>query len=140
MLFSWLALVVALLLIGLIIFLIVRQVKEHHQQQDPMLHRLREHLSRLHPDIPHVKMYRGDRSYTINKHKIYLCLYDENGNYYPFNHLVYVFLHEYSHYLNKTDVGHTEEFHRIFDELLEEAAQMGLYNPSIPIVQNYCQH
>jgi len=29
-----------------------------------------------------IELYRGEKSYTINKQKIYLCLRDENGEYY----------------------------------------------------------
>ena len=80
----------------------------------------------------------GEKSYTINKDKIFLCLYDENGDYYPLNHMVYVLLHEISHMLNKVDVGHTEAFYQIFDELLAKANKLGVYNFSIPTIDNYC--
>ena len=84
-------------------------------------------------------MYKGDKSYTINKEKTFLCLYDKNGDYYPVNQLVYVLLHEISHALNTKDVGHTDNFNKIFDELLDKATQQGVYNPSIPIIQDYCE-
>lgn len=44
-----------------------------------------------------------------------------------------------AHVLNTKDVGHTEEFHRIFDDLLAKATNVGAFNPSIPVIQNYCE-
>jgi predicted metal-dependent hydrolase len=87
-----------------------------------------------------IKLYKSNKSFTINKEKTFLCLYDKDGNYYPLNMIIYVLLHEIAHSLNVLDVGHTENFHEIFDQLLEEATKMGIYNPSIPIIQDYCNH
>jgi hypothetical protein len=47
--------------------------------------------------------------------------------------LTYVGLHELAHVLCD-EVGHTAKFYQIFDELLDKAHQMGLYDPSIPII------
>jgi hypothetical protein len=132
--------VFAVVLIFLLCFVIYKQVKEHHLQDDPVLKILKEILKPVHPIFNKLKLYRGDKSYTINKEKTFLCLYDENGDYYPINMLIYVLLHEVAHSINTKDIGHTEEFHRIFDELLDRATQIGVYNPSIPIIQNYCNH
>ena len=128
----------ATILICLIIWIIYHQVKEYHLQDDPMLYTLKEVLKPVHPIFDNIKLYKDNKSYTINKEKTFLCLYDENGDYYPLNHLIYVLLHEVSHSINTKDVGHTEEFHKIFEALLAKANQLGIYNPSIPIVQNYC--
>jgi hypothetical protein len=134
------AYVLAAILIVVLSWVIYKQVKEYHLQDDPMLYTLKEILKPVHPIFNNIKLYKGDKSYTINKEKTFLCLYDENGDYYPINMLIYVLLHEVSHSLNSKDIGHTDEFHRIFDELLEKAAKIGVYNPSIPIIQNYCNH
>lgn len=129
------------LIIGLLTWLSLRMVDEYYQSlDDPMLHKLREVLAPVHPDIAHVEMYKGEKSYTINKQRIYLCLRDEHNKYYDMNMLIYVFLHEFAHYLNKEDIGHTEKFHAIFDELLEKAQSLGVYDASIPPVQDYCNH
>lgn len=130
----------ALLLIGCILWWVTHCIKENHLQDDPMLFKLKEILKPLHPGIKSLKLYKGKKSYTINKDKIYLCLKDEKGDYYPTNHLLYVFLHEYSHFLNKDDIGHTEKFHQIFEDLIEKAHNMGIYNASIPPIENYCMH
>lgn len=137
---NWIGYFLATVLIGILIWVIVTQVKEHHLQDDPMLYTLREALKPVHPIIEELQLYKGGKSYTINKQKIFLCLHDENGEYYPFNMLVYVLLHEIAHYLNTEDVGHTKAFHKKFDELLDRATEIGVFNPSIPIIQNYCQH
>jgi hypothetical protein len=130
----------ATLLIFIIIYIITNQVREHHLQDDPMLYTLREILKPVHPVFQHLQLYKGDKSYTINKEKTFLCLYDENGDYYPLNMILHVVLHEAAHVLNTEDIGHTEAFYRQFDQLLKRAAQLGIYNPSIPIIQNYCNY
>lgn len=137
---NWISCVLAACLIGVLIWVIVWQIKEHHMQDDAMLYTLKAVLLPVHPIITDLKLYKGDKSYTINKKKVFICLYDENGDYYPLNMLVYVLLHEIAHVLNTEDVGHTPAFHSKFDELLDRATQLGIFNPSIPILQNYCQH
>ena len=87
--------------------------------------------------LDRIKFHRGDKSFTINKEKVYLCLYDENGEYYNTNWLIFVTLHELSHVLCD-EIGHTEKFQKIFDELLEEAIKEKIYNPEDPINANYC--
>jgi len=84
-----------------------------------------------------IRFYEDDQSYTINKEKVYLCLKDKKGKYYGKNMIIYVTLHEIAHVICD-EIGHTEKFKQIFDELLYEASVRGIYNPSIPIVQNYC--
>ena len=86
-----------------------------------------------------ITLYKGDKSYTINKHKIYLCLTDDKDEYYNDMMLMYVFLHEISHTLCNS-IGHTDEFNQIFDALLEEASNMGIYDSTYMPIQNYCQY
>lgn len=130
----------ALLLLAGIIWWITNTIKENHEMDDPMLFKIKQILDPLHPSIKNCKLYKGKKSYTINKQKIYLCLRDENNDYYPINMLVYVTIHEFAHYINKDDIGHTPKFYEIFEELLDKATELGIYNPSIPLLQNYCMH
>ncbi|NDH86936.1 hypothetical protein EBY67_07775, partial [bacterium] len=101
---------------------------------------LRDTIRPLHPDtIDRLIFLEDTKSYTINKSKIYLCLRDENGEYYDKNMLVYVTLHELAHVLCD-EVGHTDKFRLIFKNILEQGVQMGIYNPNIEPIDNYCQY
>ena len=86
-----------------------------------------------------ISLYRGDKSYTLNKERVFLCLKDENNEYYPIGMLKYVFAHELAHVLCDS-VGHTPEFYEIFDELLIELTKHGIYDPSTPLITDYCHN
>lgn len=90
-----------------------------------------------HDILQEVGIYRDDQSYTVDKKIIYLCLYDEKGNYYPNEMLLYVLFHEISHIICQS-YGHTEEFQEIFDALLLEASKEGIFDPNYKILNNYC--
>lgn len=106
---------------------------------DPLLEELQEQLSVLHPKLRNIKLYVGNKSYTINKKHVYICIKDEHGRYYNRNMLVYVICHEFAHVLCD-EINHTEKFFLIFEDLLNKATEHGLYNPSIPPLKNYCGH
>lgn len=131
---------ISLLIIIITVYLIYNQIVEFHLQDDPMLYTLKEVLVPLLDfyNIKNLKLYKADKSFTINKERIFLCLYDEKGEYYPLNMLIYVILHEIAHYLNKDDIGHTEKFHMKFEEVLNTAITFGIFNPNIPVIKNYC--
>jgi hypothetical protein len=137
---GWLIVIILFLILGGIIMWVSWTIRENHLQEDPMLWKLKEMLTPLHSEVKQIKLYKGDKSYTINKEKIYLCLKDEKDQYYPTNHLVYVLIHELAHLLNKDDIGHTPKFHSIFEDLLDKAHKLEIYNPSIPPTLNYCNY
>lgn len=124
-------------IIVILIYAVKKQLKEHYAQQDPMIQLLKVKLRNLHPNVSNTKVMRGNKSYTINKKKIYLCLYDDQNRYYDENMLTYVYIHELAHTLCD-EQGHTKKFMDIFSQLLGKAEWMGLYNPSIAKVKNYC--
>ena len=84
-----------------------------------------------------LSLCNGDKSYTINKEDIFLCLKDENNKYYDNNMLIYVLLHEVAHSICP-EIGHTDLFKQIFNALLDKAIEMKIYDKNIPIVRNYC--
>lgn len=89
--------------------------------------------------VDNIKINEDTQSYTINKEKIFLCLTDQHNDFYSNNMLVYVLLHEFAHTLCNS-IGHTPEFHDIFENLLKEAIDRKLYDPSIPVDPEYCKH
>jgi hypothetical protein len=151
---NWLAIGISVVIIGLIIWAIVAQVKESHLKDDPMLHELTSIIKPLFTKndytgtlsmindrdvLNEIGLYKGGKSFCINKQKIYLCLMDEQDEYYDKQILIFVLLHEIAHVLTES-IGHTEEFHEIFDALLKEATEQGIYDPSVPIPADYCEH
>jgi hypothetical protein len=152
---EWIGPVLVVVLLGaLVVYAIISQIREHHTQDDPVLVNIMDKLVPLFNGenytgeleelndrriLDEIKVYRGNKSYTINKQKVYICLLDENGEYYDENMLTYVILHELSHVICD-EIGHTDKFHRIFDAVLDRATTEGLYDPSVPVIRNYCQH
>jgi hypothetical protein len=115
-------------------------VVENFQKQDPKLEQIRKTIRPLRPDIvDRITFLEDKRSYTINKQKIYLCLKDENGDYYQDNMLIFVVLHEMAHVMCD-EIGHTAKFQQIFQQLLDEATVLKIYDPSIQPIQNYCEY
>lgn len=144
---------IIIILVGYIVY---DQINEHFNDRDPKLNELKNKLEILinQPNknwtghleglnnrniLNEIKLYVGSKSYTINKSRIYMCLKNSNEQYYDDNSLMFVLLHEISHVICKS-IGHTDEFHKIFDELLVEAEKVGIYNSMIPMIKNYCGH
>lgn len=69
-------------------------------------------------------------SYSVNKgDKIVFCIRqkDENESLVEMNTMMFVAIHELAHIMSKS-IGHTDEFWRNFERLLEEAIIIGIYN------------
>ena len=127
-------------LICLILSIIVCPYIYEYYNDDPKIEELKNKLSVVFPDIKNIKIYNSSgRSYTINKHKVYICTKDKDGKYYDDNMLIYVLLHEYSHILCD-EIGHTEKFHDIFSKVVAKATLEKIYDPNISLVENYCEH
>jgi hypothetical protein len=140
---TYIGYLLAVILIVVLAWVIRMQIKEQLLQDDPILYTLKEMLRPITYNGQSIadglKLYKGDKSYTINKNQTFMCLYDKQGEYYRLNDLLHVLIHERSHSLNKKDIGHTEEFYRIFDELLKQASELGIYNPALQVDPNYCE-
>jgi beta-lactamase regulating signal transducer with metallopeptidase domain len=129
-------LILSALVIFLTIYLFVRV--EKFDDTDPKLYDIMAKLRQIDSAAAaKIKLSRGKKSYTINKQVVYLCLYDKNGDYYDDNTLMYVSLHELAHVKNK-EIGHTNSFHKIFNEYLEKAQAMHFYDRTKDIPDNYC--
>jgi len=122
----------------MLLFLIYRQVEERYVQQDDVLIRLRNKCASVFPEeMKKIKLYKGDKSYTINKEKVYLCMKDQNGTYYNDHILMHVLLHEIAH-TKCPEIGHTELFQEIFRELMYKAEAEGIYDINEEIPNDYC--
>jgi hypothetical protein len=147
------------IILTLVGYILYDQINEHFNDRDPKLIELKNkleifinsknntgkkwsgYLQSLNDRniLNEIKLYVGSKSYTINKTRVYLCLKDENNQYYDDNSLMFVLLHEISHVICNS-IGHTEEFHKIFGDVLVEAEKVGIYNSKIPMIKNYCGH
>jgi hypothetical protein len=151
----YLCYLLSIILLILLCLAIFKQVENYEKQDDPELNKLKDifynffnqekywtgNLSMLNNRnvMNEINLYKGSKSYTINKQNIYMCLKDENGSYYPQNMLIYVLAHEFAHVLCNS-IGHTEEFHNIFDDLMAELIKDGFYDPKEEIILDYCEH
>lgn len=129
-----------ILICAYIAWFTIDKIRDKSLQNVPILHQLKKEMASLDPRIKNLELYKGDKSYTINKSKIYLCLFDENGEYYPMNTIKHVFLHEYAHVLNKKNIGHTPAFYEILEKLEKQAEKLGLYDSSKPAPPDYCTY
>jgi len=107
---------------------------------DPTLERLRRDLIKLDARAANLQYFPSDESYTEDKEKIFLCMRDKQGNYYSYNDLLQVAIHELSHALCPViDFKHvTPEFNGIHQSLLKKAADKGMINIHKPVVSDYC--
>jgi hypothetical protein len=130
-----------ILLVVIIISCLILYYKrvENQLKNDPVIIRLKQKLLPIFPEISNTVVLKGTKSSTFRKYKIQLCTEDKNGNLYDDNMLTYVFLHELAHCLND-EIGHGSKFHHIFQQLLNRAEKNNLYDPSIPLVSNYCNY
>ena len=85
-----------------------------------------------------IKLCGGTSSYTIDKKTTYICTKDpDTDKYYEDNMLMHVLLHEISHVIC-TEIGHTRLFDDIFQQLMNEAHDFGIYDKTLPLISNYC--
>ena len=154
--YKYIAVCLAVILLILVLYLIYRQYIEHYSQNDPKLQELKEIFRNFfskkerywsgelevlnNRDImKEINLYRGDKSYTINKENVYMCLKNNDGDYYDMNTLIYVLAHEIAHVICD-EIGHTEKFHRIFEALLKELIEEDIYNPNLKVKNDYCEN
>lgn len=127
-----------------ILFLFALIYKERNPVEcsiDPVLDRLKSDMVKLDPRTAKLQFFPGGESYTEDKKKIFICLKDEHGQYYPYNQLMNVAIHEVSHAMCPiVDESHvSQEWNTLFRSNLKKAADIGLYNPNEPLIQNYCR-
>ena len=123
--------------------LIEIQDNYENKNEDPFVLQLVQKIRHIDPRVDEIidnlRFFEGDKSYTLDKKYVFICKKDKKTNeQYHQNQLILVLIHEISHALCD-EVGHTPKFDMIFEDLLAKATQQGLYNESIPNVENYCE-
>lgn len=108
----------------------------YKNENNLLIQRIKADLIHLDPIAKNIIIYEGDQSYTYNKRKIYLCLYKQNGEEYPYDSLMYVAIHELSHVICD-EQGHTDKFWKINEQLIELAKEKGIYRGS-SVSRDYC--
>lgn len=134
--FGIISLIIFIFILGIIIYLIAKQTTENYSQYNPTIQTLKTEILKCFPELTNLQIYEGDKSYTVNKEKIYLCIKDKNRKTYDKNILMYVLLHEIAHTLCN-EVGHTQQFKDIFNVLLKRAELCNIYTP-VEIPKDYC--
>jgi hypothetical protein len=106
---------VLILLVAIIVAIAYIYRKAGTCMIDPTLERLRRDLIKVDPQASRLQFFPADESFTEDKQKVFICMKDENGNYYPYNTLLAVCLHELAHALCPiVDKQHvTPEFNNI---------------------------
>ena len=121
------------------LYMFCNQINEHFYKQDPFLSECVVEVQEYFPDAKNLRFYEGDESYTLNKEKVYICIKDKHTQeLYDKNIIKYVILHEYTHSICP-EIGHTALYQRMFNEVLKEAIEKGIYDPNVKIPSNYCK-
>ena len=131
------------LIIILILFLFYHYTrKENFTNENEYVTKLKKIISIIDPEFSDLEIYPGKESVTVDKKRIYVCLRDpDTKEYYPFDVMLYVTLHEIAHLKSKTYSikNHNEEFKLNFNELLSQAHNKGILQKDVDVPKNYCK-
>ena len=124
----------------LFLVLLTVQLNKIYSYSDPMIERIKMDLLKVDSRVANLKFYASNESFTEDKKFVYLCLKDSDGNYYDYNMLMYVSLHELAHAFSQgIDTSHSsKEFKDNFRSLLKRGEEVGLYDPKKPLNYDYC--
>lgn len=130
-----------IIIIILLSFSLCNFYKKKERYIDPMITSLYNDMLRIDPRVKDVEMYSSDESYTEDKKRIYICLRDENNQYYPYNQLLDVAIHEISHALCPVIDEHhtTPEWNNLYRANIRKAIDLKIYDPEEPKIANYCK-
>jgi len=129
-----------LILLLIILLFCIFSLNKVFIYEDPLIYKLKKDLIKIDERVKYINFYASDSSFTEDKIRIYLCLKDVNGNYYNYNDLIYVSLHELAHAFSSTiDNNHTsDEFLNNFQYLINKGTELKIYDPTQPFIDGYC--
>lgn len=132
-------LLIVFVIILLYIFYKHQDITEEYNEDIAILGKLKRILLPLDPRINQLKFLPSKSTYTFNKNTIHFCLRDNKGQYYPLNMLIMVAVHELAHSFYPGDsTKHPSDWMTDYTILLKKAEDLKIYDPSIPVVSNYC--
>lgn len=124
--------IVLLIIIFGIIFLFSNQRDPYLESLKPILSKILEksgyHM--IDHTIPIDLRKSKNRTYTLDKQRIYVVVDKPNGQRYNRDTLLFVLLHEIAHILSPNE-HHTKEFHRIEKRLHSSAIDLGYIRKEI---------
>ncbi len=133
----WVVLVLSLLLFICTLILYFRQ-NEHYQvandeSSNQMFTRLKVDLSKLYPhqmshlDLKGLVSCVPEDSFTEDKKKVCICLRNKKGEFYPYEKLLKIGIHELAHVMSKQHDPHhvTTEFITNYRFLMNKAKELG---------------
>jgi len=138
--------IIGIIVLLIVFYRIIIEIQDNYEnkKEDEYILSLINEIRKIDPKVDQIvdqlRFFEGNKSYTIDKTYVFICKRDKkNGEMYHRNQLTLVLLHEISHALCP-NVGHTKEFDEIFEDLLEKATYVGIYNPDPKYaVKNYCE-
>ena len=105
---------------------------------------LKFEIAKLDSKYKNLDLRASNVATTINKKTILLCIEDpETNRPYSQNTLMGVLLHELAHYESQSygehSDDHNDEWHMKYEDLVEKAIDLDIYNPKYPPPKNYCK-
>jgi len=136
-------LILVILLSGMFIIISIYMSRYLKVYDDPLLQRIYLDLKKVYPyiDSKNIKLYGANNTLTENKKKIFLWFKKKNGEYYDYNTLLYLAIHELAHVINNeyhTGHNHGEKFNELNDTLLTRAYDKGLLDKNKEIEYDMC--
>lgn len=134
---------IVLLTITIIFCIVYKQKYKIKIYDDPILQKIYNDLKLVYPDLDNkkIKLYGANDTLTENKKIIYLCVKRKNNEYYDYNTILYIAIHELAHVLNDeydTSSYHGEKFQKINEYLLKRAVNLGIFDPNKEINYDMC--
>jgi hypothetical protein len=131
---------IILLFCFMFLIFITLYLNKIYSYHDPLIDKIKQDLLKVDARVEELSFHASNESFTEDKRFVYLCLKDKDDKYYDYNMIMYVSLHELAHaFSDSVDTDHTgKEFKDNFRNLLNKAQTLGLYDPKIPLVYDYC--
>ncbi len=134
--------IILIIVIGMMMIVVYTLSPAYRDQtsKNSTLGRVRANFALLDPNFAKIPLRTDNSAYTENKEVITLCLTDpQSRKPYDLNTIMYVALHELAHVVTPDGAKeHGVEFKSNFSKLLRRAAEIGVYNPRVPIPASYC--